>query len=84
MLCVHGCERVALGVPCISLEGSLMSPLCTPHHKQYSCTGTCRLPQFFVLGVLVLGFHEDLLCRGVAFEVSLYAILTTYVFETFC
>ena len=34
--------------------------------------------------LLVLGFHEDLLYGGVALEVSLYAILTTYVFETFC
>ena len=60
-----------------------MSPLCTPHHKQCGCTGSCRLCHFFVLGVLVLGFHEDLFYGGVAFEVSLYTILTTYVFETF-
>ena len=58
-----------------------MSPLCTPHHKQCDCTGSCRSPHFFVLGVLVLGFHEDLFYCGVAFEVSLYTILTTYVLK---
>ena len=38
---------------------------------------------FLVLWVLVLGFHEDLLEHGVALEVSLYSILTTYLFETY-
>ena len=38
---------------------------------------------FVVLGVLVLGFHKYLLDGGVALEVNLYAILTTYLFDTF-
>ena len=41
-------------------------------------------PTFLVLWVLDLGFHDDLLDGGVALEVSLYPILTTCVFETFC
>ena len=39
-------------------------------------------PTFLVLGVLVLRFHEDLFNCGISFEVSLYPILTTCVFET--
>ena len=81
---LHMWSCLSLGLPCISHQASLMSLLCTPHCKQYGCSGNCRLPHFFVLGVLVIGFHEDLLYGGVAFEVSLYATLTTYVFETFC
>ena len=38
---------------------------------------------FVVLGVLVLGFHKYLPDGGVALEVNLYAILTTYLFDTF-
>ena len=38
---------------------------------------------FVLLGVLVLWFHKYLLVGGVALEVNLYAILTTYLFDTF-
>ena len=38
---------------------------------------------FVVLGVLVLGFHKYLFDGSVALEVNLYAILTTYLFDTF-
>ena len=43
---------------------------------------TVDYPTFLVLGVLVLWFHEDMFYCGVSFEVSLYAMLTTCVFET--
>ena len=39
---------------------------------------------FTVLGVPVLGFHEDLFDCSVAFKVNLYTILTTCLFYTFC
>ena len=45
--CVHGWERVVCSVPCIFLHGSLLSPLCTPHHRLCDCTGSCRLPHFY-------------------------------------
>ena len=38
---------------------------------------------FAVLGVLVLGFHEDLFDCSIAFKVNLYTILTTCLFYTF-
>ena len=38
---------------------------------------------FVILGVLVLGFHKYLFDGGVALEVNLYAIPTTYLFDTF-
>ena len=75
----EGCLRCSLH---LSPRVLAVSP-CTPHCRLYDCTRSCRLPHFFVLWVLVLGFHEDLLDCGVALEVNLYAILTTCVFETF-
>ena len=36
--------RVVLGVPCIFLQGSWLSPLCFIHHKLCDCTGNCRWP----------------------------------------
>ena len=38
---------------------------------------------FVVLGVLVFRLHEYLFDDGVALEVNLYTILTTYLFDTF-
>ena len=38
---------------------------------------------FVVLGVLVLRLHECLFDGGVALEVNLYTILTTYLFDAF-
>ena len=40
-------------------------------------------PTSTILGFLVLRSHKCVLDCGAAFEVGLYAILTTYVFEAF-
>ena len=60
-----------------------MSPLCTPHRNLCGCTGSCRLSHFACPWGPGPWFHEDLFYGDVAFELNLYAILTTYFFETF-
>ena len=78
-VCAHGWERVALGVPLSLTKG----PLCLSYLLLFTSNVVALEAAdypFFVPGVLVLGFQEDLLYGGVVFEVSLYAILTTCVF----
>ena len=60
-----------------------MSLLYIPHHIPDDGTGSCKLIHFSVLGILVLGFHENLFDCCVSFKVYLYAILTTCLFYTF-
>ena len=71
-------------MPCIFPQGSLLSPHVLLITAYVIALEAVDYPTFLALWVLVLGFHEDLLDYSVALEVSLYSILTTCLFETFC
>ena len=83
LLYVHVDGGVASGVPYIFLQG----PCCLPYEffitSYVIALGTVDYPTLLSFGVLVFGFHEDLLNCIVALEVSLYPILTTGMFEAF-
>ena len=60
-----------------------MSHLYIPHHMQGHHTGTSRWPHFCFPWVLILGGNQEVFNGAVAFEVGLYAILTTDLFICF-
>ena len=83
------CKCPWIGEGCLRCSSSSLpeGPCCFPYVHfitiQVLTLVTVYDATFVVLGVLVFGLHKYLFDSGVALEVNLYTILTTYLFDTF-
>ena len=75
--------RGPLGVLCIFCQRSSRFPLCIHHHRQGPHIDTIRWHHFGRPWGLVLGGDQEVFDGAATFEVSLDAISTTDLFDTF-
>ena len=76
----EGCLRCSF---LLSFSVLAVSPMYSSLQSKYFALVTVYYTTFIILGVPVLGLHNDLFDCSVAFKVNLYAILTTCLFDTF-